>query len=150
MDPSVFTVECKLQQVTSMEERGINVTLIPIDLEPCRRESFPEDTSEMTLKNLNFQKNLCFKRNSTNKPVLEGLWGSERFNMLYVNLRKCKNNSLSDVICKGPEEIERIIRGGHFGANVLDNMLDLEDYERLDIQSHFFSQAFKYYKNLLF
>ena len=131
MDPTIFTVECLLQQVTNLEERGINVTLIPIELEPCRRDSFPKETSEATLKNLNFQKNLCFKRNSTNKPILEGLWGSERFNMLYVNLRKCKNNSISGVICKSTQEINAIISGGHFGANVLDNMLDLENYERL-------------------
>ena len=98
---------------------------------------------------------LCLKNETF---YLEGIFGAEYWNYVFIFLKKCKNSTENGNSCKSSDEIDQRLSGGYFGAFVTDQTVLPANYSLpfqtfgKNIWTTFSAKIFKeiwlYYKKL--
>ena len=130
-DPSYIQFEA-LYEVASTSNGSLSARATPINLVNCSDTNLPLYTKyglKSVFESNNLMNYYCFNNTELdNELVIGGLFGSEFYGVIHAKVKKCVNNTNSDIICKTPEEIAEKTNGFWFEFFFLDHFVDIYDY----------------------
>lgn len=139
IDPSIYNI----QFTRRINQRG-NLTVQNILTKKCfeYRTFFSElgflaDFDGNKLNNTD-----CFGMEQDD-VILGGNFGQEYFSQIQIILSKCKNGTSPGIVCRPPEEIDKIINGGFLQMYYIDKYVDVNNL------THPFVNFFFNYFNIL-
>lgn len=126
-DPSIIQSKAYLRSLSTFKNGTIEDKQRELQLKKCSANDFsPETSIQDALKKIGFQRHFCF---NYSQVEIEGAWGQEKFEFLFVDFLRCVNSSESNVVCKSAEYIDYILSKSTFGLNFLNSQIDPEDYK---------------------
>jgi hypothetical protein len=93
IDPTVFTITAgTFRSMISLDgtqasEQGL------LELDRCAFEYFEPFDDKDILRRLSVNKNMCFSQKETKNLKLEGGWGQNVFDLIYVDFNICRNST---------------------------------------------------------
>lgn len=126
IDPSAFTINIYYERLESVgNQTGKTLTYFENKaLHQCNDSDFPEDP--MMLSNMGLENYLCMDNSTLD---FGGFWDQPIMTYFFAVLSVCTNRSDSNITCKTPEEIKKLLVGTYFTIYYKDINYDMNDYD---------------------
>ena len=105
-----------------------NFNIQEVKTEECNKDSFYDETRSL-FDDYSLNGIRCISKNQTSDIMLNGFWGQDNFKYITISLYPCTNSTLSDVICKPQEVIDKYLHTATFGIYTLNNNVLTKDFE---------------------
>jgi len=125
-DPRYFTFTTEKSIINRTE--GFKKIKTNVEMEYCKYDQtrFTSDKYNYTeSKKLNEVDMLYCLKNNTG--TMEGAYLLDYFENFKIQVKRCKNTTWSDVVCKSDKEIDNILQGGNFQFVYTNRYLDVID-----------------------
>ena len=91
-------------------------------------DNFKKYNQEKLFNSLSLSEYICFE--NFNEPViLGGVYGSDFYGNIAIYIKKCKNESSSDIICKDQETIDKTLQNGWLQVSYISAFIDYNNYK---------------------
>ena len=91
-------------------------------------DNFKKINQEKLFNSLSLSQYICFE--NFNEPIiLGGVYGSEFYGNIAIYIKKCKNESSSDIICKDQETIDKTLQNGWLQVSYISAFIDYNNYK---------------------
>jgi hypothetical protein len=131
IDPQIFYFSVKHVITTrTLDSNGspsYTTQTIPLKLEVCNMtRHFPNFEEQFTGQDLG--RAMCVYQGDSDSLYISGIYGSEVYGRITIDILPCKNSTTSDVKCKPQEDIDKMLEGGFFSIFLIDTIFDPKNY----------------------
>ena len=125
-DPTAFSINIYYERLESVgNQTGKTLTYFENKvLHKCNDSDFPEDP--MMLTDMGLENYLCMDNSTLD---FGGYWDQPIMTYFFAVLSVCTNRSDSNITCKTPEEIKKLLVGTYFTIYYKDINYDMNDYD---------------------
>ncbi len=128
-DPSIGYIEGTYEKMVSINGT-LKQTITKLIFFNCSNlyDKFVKLEQGKKFKSLDLYKYTCFKNENNEPIILGGIYGTDFYGNLAIYIKKCINDSSSNVICKDKETIEKNMENGWLQISYLSAFIDYNNY----------------------
>jgi hypothetical protein len=131
IDPQIFSFSVKqfitTRTIDSKGSPNFTTQTIPMKLEVCNMtRHFPNFKGQFIGQDLS--RAMCVNQGDSDSLYISGVYGSEVYGRIVIDILSCKNSTASDVKCKPQEDIDKLLSGGFFSIFLIDTIFDPKNY----------------------
>ena len=128
-DPSIGYIEGTYERMVSVNGT-LKQTITKLTFFNCTNlyDKFVKREQGNRFKSLGLYNYTCFKNTNNDPIILGGIYGTNFYGNIAIYLKKCVNDSSSNIICKDEETIEKNIQNGWLQISYLSAYVDYYNY----------------------